>query len=353
MLWSDLVVVIVSCTGAAALALLTGVVVRRIGRRRALLRTVDRHARIPWVATLATAAALLTTPRPEDGASGYAALRHALAILLIAALTWLAIAVVRIVEDASLVRLRIDVADNRRVRKLRTQVTVTRRVLVTVLVVIGVAAALMTFASMRAFGASLLASAGLAGIVGGIAAQSVLGNVFAGLQLAFNDALRVDDVIVVDDEWGRVEELTLTYVVLHLWDERRLVLPTTYFTQQPFQNWTRTSSRNLGAVYLYLDFTAPIDALRTEAERVVRESPLWDRQAWTLQVTGATERAIEVRVLASAKDAGTAFDLRCEVRERLLAWMRDNHPRSLPTTRLAATGAGLDDARAGRRLTRA
>jgi small-conductance mechanosensitive channel len=246
--------------------------------------------------------------------------------------------VVRVVQDAVLLRLRMDVENNRKIRKLRTQVTVLRRITVAVLVVLGAAAILMTFAKMRALGTSLLASAGVAGIVGGLAAQSVLGNVFAGLQLAFNDALRVDDVLVVEDEWGRVEELTLTYVVLHLWDERRLVLPTTYFTTQPFQNWTRSSARNLGSVYLYLDYTAPIEQLRTEAERIVHASPLWDRQAWVLQVTDATERTIQVRVLASASDSGRAFDLRCEIREKLLAWINEHAPGALPVSRISTPG---------------
>jgi len=172
-------------------------------------------------------------------------------------------------------------------------------------------------------------------VIGGLAAQSVLGNVFAGLQLAFNDALRVDDVVVVEGEWGRVEELTLTHVVLHLWDERRLVLPTTYFTTQPFQNWTRTSARNVGTVFLYLDYSTPIEALRAEAERLVRASKLWDRKTWALQVTDATEHTIQVRVLASATDAGRAFELRCHLRERLLAWLTEHHPSALPVTRIA------------------
>jgi small-conductance mechanosensitive channel len=315
----------------------TGFLVRLLGRRHRYLLSLDRQCRWPWVLTLTTSAALSTAPSANVHGSADTALRHALLIALIGAVTWLLIRVARSIEDVVLSRLPMDVADNRRIRKVRTQVQVLGHVLVAVLIVLGAATALMTFARMRALGTSLLASAGVAGIVGGLAAQSVLGNVFAGLQLAFTDALRVDDVVVVNDEWGRVEELTLTYVVLHLWDERRLVLPTTYFTTQPFQNWTRTSSRNLGAVYLYLDYRTPVDQLRAEAERVVTGSPLWDRQAWVLQVTDATEHTIQIRVLASAADAGRAFDLRCEIREKLLAWIRDQHPEALPVTRVSAT----------------
>jgi small-conductance mechanosensitive channel len=235
------------------------------------------------------------------------------------------------------------VADNRRVRKVRTQITVVRRILVALLVLVAVAAVLMTFARLRAFGASLLASAGVAGIVGGLAAQSTLGNVFAGLQLAFTDALRFDDVVVVENEWGRVEELTLTYVVVRLWDERRLVLPTTYFTTKPFQNWTRTGSRVLGTAVLHLDYSAPVDALRAEAERVITASPHWDGLDWALQVVDTTETTMVVRVLASAVDADHAYDLRCELREKLLAYVTEQHPSALPRTRFAAPrGTDLD-----------
>ncbi len=325
-----------ACVGAGLVGWLTGVLVRLFARRRPFLETADRRTRWPWIATLVTSAALASAPTVHAHGNADAALRHGLLVLLIGSVTWLAVRIVRVVEDAALIRLRMDVANNRKIRKVRTQVTILRRVVAAVFVLLGIATALMTFSAVRTLGTSLLASAGLAGVVGGLAAQSVLGNVFAGLQLAFNDALRVDDVAVVQGEWGRVEELTLTYVVMHLWDERRLVLPTTYFTTQPFQNWTRTSARNLGSVLLYLDYTAPIEALRTEAERIVRASPLWDKQSWGLQVTDATEHTIQVRILASARDSGSAFSLRCDIREKLLAWINQNAPGALPVSRISA-----------------
>jgi small-conductance mechanosensitive channel len=343
MSWSNAITIAAACAGAAVLGWITGVFVGWLGRRRPFLLTVDRRCRWPWIATLTTSAALSVAPAADVHGNADAAMRHGLVLAVIGAVTWLLVRVAKSVEDVVLSRLPIDIEDNRRVRKVRTQVQVLGHVLVAVLVVLGLATALMTFARMRALGTSLLASAGVAGIVGGLAAQSVLGNVFAGLQLAFTDALRVDDVVVVDDEWGRVEELTLTYVVLHLWDERRLVLPTTYFTTQPFQNWTRTSARNLGAVYLYLDYRTRVDELRAEAERIVTNSPLWDRQAWTLQVTDATERTIQVRVLASATDAGKAFDLRCDIREKLIGWLRDHHPEALPVTRVSSSDPAVVD----------
>jgi small-conductance mechanosensitive channel len=335
MSWRDIVTFGGACVVAALIGWLTGVVVRLLARHRPFLSTADARCRWPWIWTLVTSAALSATPAVRAHGAAEADLRHGLLVLVIATVTWLCTRIVKVIEDAMLLRLRMDVENNRKVRKMRTQVTVLRRVIVAALIVIGAAAILMTFGRMRALGTSILASAGVAGIIGGLAAQSVLGNDFAGLQLAFNDAIRVDDVLVVEDEWGRVEELTLTYVVVHLWDERRLVLPTTYFTTQPFQNWTRTSARNLGTVYVYLDYTAPIEALRAEAEKIVTASEYWDRQAWVLQVTDATEHTIQVRILASATDSGRAFNLRCEIREKLIAFVNENYPDALPRTRIS------------------
>jgi small-conductance mechanosensitive channel len=195
----------------------------------------------------------------------------------------------------------------------------------------------MTIEPLRTFGASLLASAGLIGVVAGLAAQTTLGNVFAGLQLAFSDSLRFDDVIVVEGEWGRVEEIRLTHIVLQLWDYRRLVLPSTYFTTKPFQNWTRHESRVLAAIILHVDYTAPIRELRTEAQRIIEESPLWDRREWVLQITDATPSTMVVRVLASAADAPSAWDLKCDVREKLLVFLRAHYPGSLPLVRATVT----------------
>jgi small-conductance mechanosensitive channel len=325
-----------ACVAAGMVGWLSGLLTRRLARRHPFLLTAHRRCQQPWTATLVLATALSALPvlpLPESIAGW---LRHVLTIAVIVAVTWLVIRVTMTTEDGAFRRLRVDVADNRRVRKMRTQITVVRRIVVALLVLLAAAAVLMTFAKLRAFGASLLASAGVAGIVGGLAAQSTLGNVFAGLQLAFTDALRFDDVVVVEGEWGRVEELTLTYVVVHLWDERRLVLPTTYFTTKPFQNWTRTGSRVLGSVILHLDYSAPVEELRAEAERIIAGSPNWDREDWVLQVTDTTPSTMEVRILASAADAGLAFDLRCEIREKLLAYLVREHPSALPRLRMAA-----------------
>lgn len=331
---SDALTIAVACGAALLGGWFSGFVAALAARRRQYVKPVVGRCRWPWTATVLTGAALASLPT-DPASNGWAAARHAVYILLIGSVTWLLVAVARSAEDIAAHRLRIDVADNRRVRRLRTQISIVRRVVVAVLVLVGGAVVLMSFDRMRTLGTSLLASAGIAGVVGGLAAQSALTSVFAGLQLAFTDKLRIDDVVVVEDEWGRIEEVTLTYVVVHLWDERRLVLPTTYFTSTPFQNWTRTSARVLGAVQLYVDFGTPIDEMRAEAERIIKSSPLWDGQVWNLQVVDSTEVAAVVRILASASDAGRAFDLKCTIRERLLSWLAHRHPDSVPQMRIA------------------
>jgi small-conductance mechanosensitive channel len=192
---------------------------------------------------------------------------------------------------------------------------------------------LMTFPAARAAGTSLLASAGVIGAIAALAAQSLLGNVFAGLQMAFSDAIRLDDVVIVEDEWGRIEEITLTYVVVRIWDRRRLVLPCSYFVEQPIQNWTRYSADIVGAVLLYVDYSTPVEEVRTEFERVLKASPLWNGQTAVLQVTDATETTMVLRALVSAASAQNVWDLRCEVRERLLAWLQHRYPKALPRIR--------------------
>jgi hypothetical protein len=192
---------------------------------------------------------------------------------------------------------------------------------------------LLTFPSARAAGTSILAGAGVLSIVAGLAAQASLANVIAGLQLAFTDAIRVDDVVVVEEEWGRIEEITLTYVVVHVWDDRRMVLPSTYFTTTPFQNWTRTESAVLGGVEIDVDWTVPFDAMRAELERLLDGNELWDHRVQVLQVTDAIGSVVRVRALVSAKDGPTLFDLRCLVREGLVAWLQREHPGGLPKVR--------------------
>jgi small-conductance mechanosensitive channel len=266
---------------------------------------------------------------PGTGAVGKV-IDHVLLLSVIGAAAWHVVRVLYVLEDAAMRRLRLDVVNNRRVRRVRTQVGVLRRLTSAVVTVLALGAMLMTFTPLRALGASLLASAGVAGAIAGLAAQTTLRNVLAGVQLALTDQLRLDDVVVVEQEWGRVEELTLTHVVVRLWDERRMMLPTTFFITTPFQNWTRDSSRVLGTVLLHLDYRAPVAALRAESRRIVELSPLWDRRDWVLQVVESTPCTMVVRVLASAADGPSSWDLQCEIREQLIAYLVAKHPEALP-----------------------
>ncbi len=323
----------VALVAAALVIAVVHLLVRRVRRRDPVLASLAGRARYPFRA-LAVLVALLVA-RPEDGAQPETVdrVRHVLVLLLIAVGAWLLARLALVAQEAALRRHDLSVPDNLRVRRLHTQVILLRRITVAVIAVTAVAAMLLTFASVRTIGASLLASAGVLGIVVGLAAQTTLSNVFAGLQLAFSDELRLDDVVVVEEEWGRIEELTLTYVVIRLWDERRLVLPATYFTQTPFQNWTRHEARVLGSVVLYADYSLPVDPLRQELHRVLEESPLWDRRDWVLQVVETTPTTMVLRALMSSADAPSNWDLRCDVRERLLAFLAAHYPDRLPRVR--------------------
>lgn len=346
--WTTTLIVLgATALGALLAGWLGGQVVSAVARRRRsrLLACVHERCQRPWQLTLLSVGLLVGLPAARLPAAVESPAQHLMSVVTIAVVSWLVIGVLRVVEDAVVRRVRMDTADNRRARKLRTQIAAMRRLGSAVITVLALAAILMSFETMRAYGASVLASAGVAGLVAGLAAQTTLSNVFAGLQMVFTDALRIDDVVVVEGEWGRIEELTLTYVVVHLWDERRLVLPATYFNTTPFQNWTRTEARVLGSVVLFLDPATPVPALRDKAREVVAANPLWDRRDWVLQVTDMTERSIVVRVLASASDAPSAWDLRCDIREELLSWLRDTHPEALPRlrTQVEAPSDTLED----------
>jgi small-conductance mechanosensitive channel len=318
---------------AALVILVVHLLVRPVRRRDPVLGSLAGRARYQFRALTVVVALLVA--RPENGAQPETVerVRHALVLLLIAAGAWLLARLALVGQEAALRRYDLSVPDNLRVRRLHTQVILIRRITVAAVAVTAVAAMLLTFASVRTIGASLLASAGVLGIVVGLAAQTTLSNVFAGLQLAFSDELRLDDVVVVQEEWGRIEELTLTYVVIRLWDERRLVLPTTYFTQTPFQNWTRHEARVVGTVILHADYSLPVEPLRQELQRVLEDSPLWDRRDWVLQVVDTTPATMVLRALMSSADAPSNWDLRCDVREQLLAFLAEHYPDQLPKVR--------------------
>jgi len=281
------------------------------------------------------AAALLLVPTLNIDPASHAMLQTAASLALIGFTGFAFCQLAGTAENAVLLGYRVDVADNLATRKIQTQVRILRKIAVVVILLVTVACMLTVFDSVRSLGRSILASAGVAGIVIGIAAQKSLGTFLAGIQIAFTQPRRIDDVVIVEGEWGRIEEITLTYVVVAIWDLRRMVLPITYFLEKPFQNWTRASSALLGTVFLYLDYTAPVDAIRAELDRVLAASPRWDRKVKGLQVTDAKDRTIELRILASAANSSLQFDLRCEIREKLVAFLQREHPGCLPRLRLA------------------
>jgi small-conductance mechanosensitive channel len=259
-------------------------------------------------------------------------------ILLIVAIALIAFQAVRTLERGLLLRFDIHAADNLRARKVHTQVQVIGRVTDAVIGLFALASVLMLFSEVRHVGTSLLASAGIVGIIAGVAAQKPLANVLAGFQIALAQPMRVDDVVIVEGEWGRVEEITLTYVVVHIWDDRRLVLPLGYFIEKPFQNWTRTTSQLLGSVFVWVDYTFPVDEGRAALKAIIEGSRLWDRRFWNLQVSDADAKSMQLRVLATAANSSDSWDLRCEIREKLITFIQEHHPRSLPKLRAEVDG---------------
>ncbi len=258
---------------------------------------------------------------------------HIISLALIGLISWLLIRTAYLLEDCVLSQFRIDEKDNLQARKIYTQLRVVKRIVIVVVVILAAGTMLMTFPKVRQLGATILASAGIIGIIVGMAAQRTLGAFIAGLQIALTQPIRVDDVVIVENEWGRIEEITLTYVVVKIWDLRRLIVPITYFIEKPFQNWTRVTADILGTVYIYVDYTVPIDAIREQLQKILNESKLWDKKVCVLQVTNTTERTVELRALMSAADASTAWGLRCEVREKLIDFIGRNYPQALPKLR--------------------
>jgi len=268
--------------------------------------------------------------------------KQSASLLLIGAVGFILYQLVNAVEQAVLNQFRIDVKDNLEARKVYTQVKVLKKIAVVVIVLFTAASMLMVFDSVRQLGTSLLASAGVAGIIVGFAAQRSIATVLAGFQIALTQPIRLDDVVIVEGEWGRIEEITLTYVVVLIWDQRRLIVPISQFIERPFQNWTRVSADILGSVFLYVDYTVPVEALRPEIERLVKASKDWDGRFWNLQVTDTTERTLQLRVLATAADASKAWDLRCELREKLVAFLQERYPNCLPRVRAELPAGGGD-----------
>jgi small-conductance mechanosensitive channel len=323
---------VLGLAGVAALQIVH-VVLLRAGRQVGLATHLARRTHRPAQVMVALGSVWLGVRLALNGRDWSGPTLHLLGLALIVAGAWFFAALLFVVEDTALAHYRTDVRDNRVARTVHTQVRLIRRVTVAGVTVLTIGTMLLTLPGARTAGASVLASAGLVGVVAALAAQSVLGNMLAGLQIAFGKSLRLDDVVVVEGEWGRIEEITLTYVVVRIWDDRRLIMPTSYFTTKPFENWTRTSAALTGTVELDVDWAVPMPRLRAKLTAVLEDNPLWDERTNVLQVTDAVGGAIRVRALVSAHDAPTLWDLRCAVRESLVTWLREQHGEALPRVR--------------------
>jgi small-conductance mechanosensitive channel len=302
---------------------------RLFGRQtytRSVLSAIQGPTRLALI-VLAIGIALPTAPL-DPGTSSF--LVRLLLLTVIGLIGWTAIAAVNTAASLYLLRFRIDSQDNLLARKHFTQVRILLRTLDTLLITITVGAALMTFEPVRQYGVSLFASAGVAGLVVGLAARPVLSNLLAGVQLAVTQPIRIDDAVVIENEWGRIEEITSTYVVVRLWDLRRMVVPLTYFIEKPFQNWTREGSEILASVLLYVDYATPIDRIREKAKEIAAQSSFWNRKMLKVEVSDAKESVMEVRILLSANSASAAWDLRCEAREKIIAFLLQDYPAALP-----------------------
>lgn len=260
-------------------------------------------------------------------------LSRSVEILIIIAFAWILLRLILVVQDYIYSRFDMKKSDNLRERKIRTQLQFIRQIVTGLIILLTIAAVLMTFSTMRKIGTGLLTGVGVGGIIIGFAAQRSLANLLAGFQIAFTQPIRIDDAVIVENEFGHIEEITLTYVVVRIWDQRRLVLPIHYFIENPFQNWTRNSSELIGTVMLYIDYSMPIEPLRHELTRLLNINPFWDKRVGSIQVFNTTDRIVELRVLVSGPNAGTLFDLRCYVRENLLKFISENYPQHLPKTR--------------------
>jgi small-conductance mechanosensitive channel len=302
-----------------------------------LLSLLRRKIRLPVVLLLVFLSFVIPASFFDQEISPLEPFGNLMSVMVIIFVSWILIQAVYLIKHFVLGKFDMTDADNLRARKIYTQFRVLENIILFLIVVVALSLILMSFESIRKIGVSLIASAGVAGIIIGFAAQKAIGTILAGIQIALSQPIRLDDVVIVENEWGKIEEINLTYVVVAIWDKRRLVLPTTYFIEKPFQNWTRTTSEILGSVFIYADYTLPVNAVREELDMILEGNPLWDGNVKVVQVTDTTEKTIEVRVLVSAADSSAAWDLRVHVREKLLTFLQENYPQCLPKARLEMT----------------
>lgn len=334
--WFVDALVAVAAVGLAFLAYwLVFAVLGRVTRRTAGIvdDALVRHAKRPSGLIAVILALILILPSvslPDDVKSS---VEQLLSLVLTAAVGWLAFSLTRAINDVVSARYDLTAADNLRAREIHTRVRVLQRILAATIAIITASVILMAVPAVRQIGVTLFASAGIAGIIAGFAARPVLSNLLAGVQLALAQPIRIDDVVIVEGEWGWIEEIRMTFVVVRIWDLRRLIVPLSYFIETPFQNWTRKSADILGTVFLYTDYTVPVDRVRAKLHEILQSSELWDGEVWGLQVTNAKEQTLELRALMGARNSSDAWDLRCTVREQLVAFLQSEYPDSLPRLR--------------------
>ena len=322
--------------------IITMVLLRRFGKDPKYLLPPDTVKKIsfPLIFILFSFLLRMTSLREILGLSDHIYIfRKTSTLLFIFSMTWLMIRVLKMIKELIIKNYDVSSADNLKARKVYTQFTILERIFVFMITFMALGIALMSFEEIKEIGISIFASAGVAGIIIGFSAQKMIGAILAGIQIAIAQPIKIDDVVVVEGEWGRIEQITLTYVVVAIWDKRRLILPTTYFIEKPFQNWTKTTADILGTVFLYTDYRLPVEALRKELQRILENTDLWDGNTQNLQVTNATGTHVEIRALMSAKDSPTAWDLRVHVREKLIAFLQEHYPDSLPHTRIFINSA--------------
>lgn len=328
--------------GSVAIALVVGLlahlvlffILKRLARLRAgvIEQSIVSRCAKPAALLIPLIFAMIVET-PEDALALVLSIRRIIVIGIIIAIAWMLVALTYVFDDFISSRFDITARDNLKARTLRTKYSVFRKFAAIMITILAAGAALMTFPMARQIGAGILASAGIAGIVIGFAAQAMLGNLLAGVQIALSETLKIDDAVIVKGEWGRVEEINATNVVVRIWDLRRLIVPISYFIKEPFENWTWKTSRLLGTAFLHCDYTVPVAELREEFLRFLKTTPKWDGEAAAMQVVDTTERTMTIRCLMSAADSGTAFELRCEVREHMIDFLQRNYPKSLPRTR--------------------
>ncbi|MDI3263275.1 MAG: mechanosensitive ion channel [Fulvimonas sp.] len=334
-IWMRLgVLAVLALASAAVLRAIVRAIFARLARRSAFLADLKAKTSMPldWLLPLLLLSFALHS-LPAADLRRFELPWRLLVIVLIGLTTWLVVRCIHALVNAAVRRHPLDVVNNLQARRIATQVQVLGRVADVVVILLGAAAALMRVPGAEQLGASLLASAGIAGLAFGLAAKPVLSNLVAGLQIALTQPIRLDDVVIIEGEWGRIEEITGTYVIVRIWDERRMVVPLNWFIEHPFQNWTRTGAQLIGSVFLWLDYRVPMEPLREELNRLCKAAPEWDGRVCVLQVTDANERGVQLRALVSSADSGLNWDLRCRVREGLIAFVQANYPEALPRWR--------------------